>query len=110
MEPRNLSGPKVFSELTVEVFDTIDQVEKEEWNQRLGGQGVYDWEGLKFLEEVFHGNPRKEHNWLFRYVVIKDTDGIPVLMRISIFLSCHTKDNRCLNRLQEVHTLIISAP
>jgi 7-keto-8-aminopelargonate synthetase and related enzymes len=80
MEPKTLSGPKVSFELTVEVFDTIDQVEKEEWNQSLGGQGVYDWDGLKFLEEVFHGNPRKEHNWLFRYVVIKDADGIPVLM------------------------------
>ncbi|MEC7263887.1 MAG: aminotransferase class I/II-fold pyridoxal phosphate-dependent enzyme, partial [Bacteroidota bacterium] len=80
MEPKTLSRPKVSSELTVEVFYTIDQVEKEEWNQSLGGQGVYDWEGLKFLEEVFHGNPRKEHNWLFRYVVIKDANGIPVLM------------------------------
>lgn len=80
MEPKTLSGPKISSELTVEVFDTIDQVEKEAWNQSLGGQGVYDWDALKFLEEVFHGNPMKEHNWLFRYVVIKDTDGIPVLM------------------------------
>ena len=80
MEPKTLSGSKVTSELTIDVFDTIDQVKKEEWNQSLGGQGVYDWEGLKFLEEVFQGNPRKEHNWLFRYVVIKDTNGIPVLM------------------------------
>ncbi|WP_036379026.1 aminotransferase class I/II-fold pyridoxal phosphate-dependent enzyme [Muricauda sp. MAR_2010_75] len=80
MEPKPLNGPKVSSELTIEVFDTIDQIEKEEWNQRLGGQGVYDWEGLKFLEEVFQDNPEREHNWLFRYVVIKDADGIPVLM------------------------------
>ena len=80
MEPKTLRDPKVSSELTVEVIDTIDHVEKEAWNQSLGGQGVYDWEGLKFLEEVFQGNPRKEHNWSFRYVVIKDTDGIPILM------------------------------
>ncbi|MEC7263641.1 MAG: aminotransferase class I/II-fold pyridoxal phosphate-dependent enzyme, partial [Bacteroidota bacterium] len=39
MEPKTLSGPKVPSGLTVEVFDTIVHVELEEWNQSLGGQG-----------------------------------------------------------------------
>ncbi|SNZ02115.1 GNAT family N-acetyltransferase, partial [Flagellimonas pacifica] len=64
----------------VEIKESIDQVDKGTWNRYLGGQGVYDWEGLKFLERVFQGNERKEHNWLFRYVLIKDGSGTPVLM------------------------------
>lgn len=46
----------------------------------MGGEGVYDWEGLKFLEAAFQGNAQKEHNWSFRYVIIKDSKGIPVLI------------------------------
>ncbi len=68
------------SELTIEIFDTIEQVGHTQWNRYLGGQGVYDWEGLKFLEEAFQGNPQKEHNWSFRYVIIKDSEGVPLLM------------------------------
>ncbi|WP_421803944.1 aminotransferase class I/II-fold pyridoxal phosphate-dependent enzyme [Flagellimonas sp.] len=80
LEPRASSERKILSGLSVELLDSIDQVDLEEWNSYLGGQGVYDWKGLKFLERVFSGNVKKEHNWLFRYVVIRDSDGTPILM------------------------------
>ena len=36
--------------LHTEHYDSIAQVNKEEWNTLLGERGTYDWGGLKFLE------------------------------------------------------------
>ena len=80
LEHRAQSEPQVSGELTIEILDTIHQVDKAAWNRYMGGEGVYDWEGLHFLEKAFQGNAQKEHNWLFRYVMIKDSKDIPVLM------------------------------
>mgnify|MGYP003629590439 CR=1 FL=1 len=77
---RKSKTQKSSNELSLKIFDSIDGVDKVEWNRYLGGQGVYDWDGLKFLESVFRDNPKKEHNWSFRYVVIRDLKGRPVLM------------------------------
>jgi len=80
LEPRTKSEQKGTSGLNMEVLDSIGHIDKTEWNRFMGGQGVYDWEGLQFLESVFQGNAQKEHNWSFRYVIIKDADGTPILM------------------------------
>src|SRR5690606_9100028 len=55
LEPKAQTGRKVHHGLGFEVLASIDQVDKEEWNGCLGRKGVYDWEGLKFLEGVFQG-------------------------------------------------------
>ncbi|MHA7830176.1 MAG: aminotransferase class I/II-fold pyridoxal phosphate-dependent enzyme [Flagellimonas sp.] len=80
LEHRPQNEPLVTSNLDIEILDTIHQVDKEQWNRFMGGKGVYDCEGLHFLETAFQGNTKKEHNWLFRYVTIKDSKGTPILM------------------------------
>jgi len=80
LEPKVKSEPQLSTELTIAILDTIDQVDEKQWNRYMEGQGVYDWAGLQFLEAAFQGNAQKEHNWLFRYVIIKDSKGIPILM------------------------------
>ncbi|AWX43627.1 Glycine C-acetyltransferase [Flagellimonas maritima] len=80
LNPKVREEPKKPKNMIVEVKESINQMDKATWNRYLGGQGVYDWEGLKFLETVFQGNEKKEHNWLFRYVIIKDDFGVPVLV------------------------------
>lgn len=80
MEPKTKEGNRVQEGLTLEVMESIEQMDREVWDRYLGGQGGYDWEGLKFLESVFQGNAKKEHNWSFRYVVIRDGKDKPVLM------------------------------
>jgi 7-keto-8-aminopelargonate synthetase-like enzyme len=80
LEYKAQSKPQASSELTIEILNTIEQVDKTKWNHFMGGQGIYNWEGLQFLEEAFKGNSQKEHNWSFRYVIIKDSYGIPILM------------------------------
>lgn len=80
LEPKVKNEPQQSSNLNIEIWDTIHHVNRKQWNHCIGGQGVYDWEGLQFLEETFQGNTKKEHNWLFRYVIIKDSKGTPILM------------------------------
>ncbi len=65
--------------LSLELFNSIQKVSKEEWNQLYAGKGVLDWEGQLFLENVFSNNKEKEHQWEFLYVVIRDNNKKIVL-------------------------------
>ncbi|RIV31517.1 aminotransferase class I/II-fold pyridoxal phosphate-dependent enzyme [Flagellimonas lutimaris] len=80
LKPFRYIKAKEPAELKMENFESIVEVDKVQWNRFLGGQGVYDWDGLRFLEQVFQGHSKKEHNWLFLYLIIKDGEGVPVLM------------------------------
>ncbi|MFD2586052.1 aminotransferase class I/II-fold pyridoxal phosphate-dependent enzyme [Croceitalea marina] len=72
LAPKTTSGNISNDGLRIDIKKTIKEVDKGLWNSRMAGQGAYDWEGLKFLENVFQDNHVKEFNWDFRYVVIKD--------------------------------------
>lgn len=82
MEPKqkkDFSKLKVNEDLQVQLEDTIEKIDKKLWNSLLGKYGVFDWEGLKFLEESFSGNSHMEHNWEFRYLIIYDQEQKPIL-------------------------------
>ncbi|MFW5760344.1 MAG: hypothetical protein ACOCXH_05135, partial [Cyclobacteriaceae bacterium] len=53
-------------------YSSINQVDALEWNEVLGGNGIFDHQGLQILEEVFQNNKNKEDNWDFHYVIIRD--------------------------------------
>lgn len=65
--------------ISVTVKDSIEKVDKQEWDNMFGGRGIMDWEGQLFLEKVFRKNPAKEHNWRFKYLIIRDSEGFPIL-------------------------------
>ncbi|MBZ9629764.1 bifunctional aminotransferase class I/II-fold pyridoxal phosphate-dependent enzyme/GNAT family N-acetyltransferase [Salegentibacter sp. LM13S] len=72
-EKRKAAKPNEKEEgLSLGYKNTIEQVDKREWNACFGGLGTFDWEGLSFLESVFTNNELKEHNWAFHYIIIKD--------------------------------------
>ncbi|MDP2687019.1 MAG: aminotransferase class I/II-fold pyridoxal phosphate-dependent enzyme [Aequorivita sp.] len=75
----------VNADLKVQLEDSMVKIDKQLWNSLLGRQGVFDWEGLKFLEESFSGNSLKEHNWDFRYLIIFDRHQHPIL---ATFITC----------------------
>jgi 7-keto-8-aminopelargonate synthetase-like enzyme len=58
---------------------TIKNINREEWNNLLGKNGTYDYDGLMFLEETFSGNEKPEENWDFYYFVIRDKQNKPLL-------------------------------
>lgn len=69
----------VVSSLSVQHENTIQNIDKNEWNSLLGKQSAFDWEGLKFLEKVFTHAALPEHNFDFHYYIIRDEKARPVL-------------------------------
>jgi 7-keto-8-aminopelargonate synthetase-like enzyme len=71
------------TELRLERFGSIRDVDAAEWNALLGSRGAFDVAGLRTLEAVFGaggagGAGQTEDAWDFHYLVVRDTDGTPV--------------------------------
>jgi 7-keto-8-aminopelargonate synthetase-like enzyme len=60
-------------------YNTINKVNKLEWDSIFAGKGTFDWDGLQLLEKSFSENELKENNWNFDYVIIKDNNNKPVV-------------------------------
>lgn len=71
------SQPK--SNLSIEIYSTIEQIRPELWNKTVGGNGFYDWSGLQSLEKIFSNNPSPEHNYQFYYYLVKDENDTCIL-------------------------------
>ncbi len=65
--------------LVIQYENSIRNIDKEEWNKLLGRRSTFDWEGLKFMEDVFREQEKPENNWSFHYFIIRDKDFIPIL-------------------------------
>ncbi len=51
---------------------TIHNIDKQLWNDLLGDNGTFDWEGCRFIEETYSDNPEPENNWNLHYLIIRD--------------------------------------
>ncbi len=58
---------------------SILQLSKKEWDSSIGRSGMYNWEGMKVLEQGFSNNLKKEENWSFDYLSLRDKSGKIVL-------------------------------
>lgn len=65
--------------LTLNYTSTIKNISKAEWNELLGAQSTFDWEGQLFLEQVFNEQDKPENKWSFHYFIIRDNNDIPVI-------------------------------
>jgi 7-keto-8-aminopelargonate synthetase-like enzyme len=75
----NISESKE-QELFIEEKNTIQDIIKAEWNQYMGKQNIFDWEGLVYLEKTFSQHSDPTNQWDFYYYTIKDNKGNIVLM------------------------------
>jgi len=68
------------SSLQIQHEISIKNIDKNSWNQLLGKQNTFDWEGLMFLESAFSNNDNPQiNNWDFYYYLIKDKNNTPVV-------------------------------
>ncbi|HMI66312.1 MAG TPA: aminotransferase class I/II-fold pyridoxal phosphate-dependent enzyme [Cyclobacteriaceae bacterium] len=74
--------------LAIQHETTIHKIDKALWDDLLGDNGTFDWEGCRFLEETFCGNPEPENNWKFHYLIIRDENKKPVLATFFTELLC----------------------
>lgn len=79
--PISATNPKkkIFKEVRTAHERSIQHIDKDEWNGLMGKHGVFDWDGLLFLESVFSDNELSENNWSFHYIIIKDQQDTPIL-------------------------------
>ena len=74
-----IAEKRTLSSLKVQYESTIKNIDKNIWDEVLGKQSVFDWEGLTFLEDAFSNKSNLENDWGFHYYIIKDENNIPVL-------------------------------
>ena len=58
--------------LTIEIYNSIIHIDPKLWNETVGGNSFYDWNGLKALEDIFRDNCSPENNYQFFYYVVKN--------------------------------------
>ncbi|HEY8934548.1 MAG TPA: aminotransferase class I/II-fold pyridoxal phosphate-dependent enzyme [Cyclobacteriaceae bacterium] len=78
----------VADEFDVQHETAITNIDKKEWDDLLGENGTFDWEGCRFLEETFSNNPEPENNWQLHYLIIRDQSRKPVLATFFTELLC----------------------
>lgn len=67
------------SELFLQIVRSISEIDKNTWNNMLAGNGSFDWDGLRSIEEAYSNNLKPEENWDFYYFIIKDQNNTVVL-------------------------------
>lgn len=68
---QDTSGGKTI--LKPQHYSSIEQINEGEWNGLFEHKGSFDWKGLKLLEASFCNNPLPEDNWLFDYILVRDS-------------------------------------
>ena len=77
--------------LNTEHYNSIKDIKKEEWDTYFSNKGNFDWNGLHVLEESFYNNTKKENNWDFDYIIIKNNKGEVILA--TFFTTALNKDD-----------------
>ncbi|WP_066223755.1 aminotransferase class I/II-fold pyridoxal phosphate-dependent enzyme [Formosa haliotis] len=65
--------------LTMGFYETIADLDQEVWNEIFGSHGVFDYQGLQFLEQTFNAQQSRESQWKFFYIIIWDQLQKPIL-------------------------------
>ncbi|MHA6247444.1 GNAT family N-acetyltransferase [Pontibacter sp. CAU 1760] len=77
--------------LQLSTFDSIRAFTPTFWNDLLGYRGMFDWNGLCFLEKAFRGHGAPEHDWDFKYYQVQDEQGEVVLLTFCV-TALHKED------------------
>jgi 7-keto-8-aminopelargonate synthetase-like enzyme len=71
--------------LKIQYEASIRRIDRKIWNELLGKQSVFDWNGLCYLEDAFKNSSDTSNSWSFHYYLITDKEGTPVL---ATFFTC----------------------
>lgn len=59
-----------------EVYSSINQINQSEWDKLFRNRGIFDYDGMRFLEKSFTNNSKKEENNTFYYLLKRDNKGV----------------------------------
>lgn len=78
-------------QLTTIHAHSIVQLDEQEWNKVMADKGIFDFNGVRMLEEVFSNHSDKCNNWKFDYLLVKDQKDEIVLA--TFFTTAWMKDD-----------------
>jgi len=67
------------TELYLESCDSIDKLQHAEWDSLMRDRGCLSSAGMTLFESLFGADAGPENRWDFRYYVVRDAKGAPVL-------------------------------
>lgn len=70
---------KINTDLIVEEYTTINEIDKQTWDNALKDRGNISHSGMQCMEEIFSNNEKPEENWSFHYILVKDKTGKLIL-------------------------------
>lgn len=76
---------KIKDNIIMEEKTTIEVINKSDWNNLMGKNNIFDWDGLVYLENAFKNSPDQYNNWEFFYYTIKDKRGKILLMTFGTY-------------------------
>jgi 7-keto-8-aminopelargonate synthetase-like enzyme len=65
--------------LNLRQSSSIQNIDKQVWDNMFAGKGNFDWQSLAMMERSFTENEEPQDNWTFDYITIKDNAGKIVL-------------------------------
>lgn len=65
--------------LYLEASDSIDKLDRVEWDRLLGHRGCLGSSAVSLFERVFGIEAEPENRWDFKYYIVRDEAGAPVL-------------------------------
>jgi hypothetical protein len=89
--PQPLSHGDTRTSLVVDVTPTIQDVNKTLWDSLFGTVGACSWDALKLQEDVFSASGKKEHQWKFHYLFVRQEGG--PLLAATHFTTALVKDD-----------------
>jgi 7-keto-8-aminopelargonate synthetase-like enzyme/predicted N-acyltransferase len=84
----------LLSQLKVEKYKSIKQIDAKEWNDLFEGKGSFDVDGLNFLETVFENSNTKklENAWDFDYLIVREKRNNKIVLA-TFFTTTLCKDD-----------------
>lgn len=83
---------KVVGDYLLEYHTDIQDIDSKEWDELLGDRGSFDADGLKTQQAIFSGNPKKENNFSFHYIIIRDQKSKKPLLATFLTFGIHKDD------------------
>lgn len=83
----SVSENELVNEKVIETITnrSVSELNRDEWNDRFGDRGGFDYDSLLLLEKSFSENEQPENNWEFYYYTVKDRKNRIILQT---FFTC----------------------
>ncbi len=92
IEKELLHNQLASSQLNVERYSSIKEIDKSIWNSLFEDKGSFDYDGLVFLEDAFKNNPEPENNWDFDYLIVREKSNDSIVLA-TFFTTTLCKDD-----------------